>query len=72
MKKKVQSPEQINYVFNSNLFSSCATLSVQQIPKDFNILEISPDRGGSNKFEEVTFSYFGDENKRVLGVKDMG
>lgn len=68
IKKKYQTLEQIEYVFRSNLFLSNATLSTQQLPKDFGVLDISPDRGGKNTFSELTFSTFGNDNKRVMGI----
>jgi hypothetical protein len=70
MKIKQQSQEQISWVFGQPLsFGSNATISYSSIPDGFECLEISPDRGGGNSFSCITISCFGDDEKRVLGVR---
>lgn len=68
-KKKLVTLQQIDYIFNEPLFKSNATISYQQLPQGFDVLNINTDRGGKTTFDEITVSYFGDDNKRVLGIR---
>jgi hypothetical protein len=71
-KTKPQSPKQINYVFSHPIsFASCATISYPYPPNGFEILGIDATRGGTSPLKEVTFSTFGDENKRILGIRTI-
>lgn len=68
-KKQLATKQQLDYIFSEPLFKSNATVSYKQLPKGFDVLGISVDRGGKAKFNKVNISYFGDDNKRVLGVE---
>lgn len=73
MKNKIkpQTSEQIRYVFSHSVSSSCATISYPYPPRGFEVLEIDVTRGGNNELKEITFSTFGEEAKRVLGVRTI-
>ena len=69
-KRKLQSQKQIEYVFSFPIsFSSCATISYPCEPDGFSLLNIKTDRGEKAKLREITISTFGNEDKRVLGVR---
>ena len=70
MKVKPQTHDQISFVFGQSLaYPYGATLSFSCIPKGFDILDMSADRGGSAKLKSITFSTFGNPDQVVLGVR---
>jgi hypothetical protein len=70
MKSRAASPEQLDVVFQPVLSPVCATIAwFGQPPEGFDKLEWSPDRGGECRFHQFTISTYGDDNRRVAGVR---
>lgn len=71
MKTKPQSQRQIDYIFSFPLsFPSLATINFRGVvPTNFDILNVSIDRGGNANPHTIMLSMHWDQNKRVLGIR---